>query len=45
MRALGLQANHVLLILTVLGFGTVLTAASTPQGCGASGLFILVWKY
>jgi hypothetical protein len=38
MRVLGLQASHLLLIRTNLGYGTVLTAACTPQGCSACGL-------
>jgi hypothetical protein len=42
MRVLGLQASHLLLIRTNLGYGTVLTAACVRQGCSASGFFLLV---
>jgi hypothetical protein len=33
---LGLQASHLLLIRTNLGYGTVLTAACARQGCSAT---------
>jgi hypothetical protein len=36
MRVLGLQASHLLLIRTNLGYGTVLTAACARQGCSAT---------
>jgi hypothetical protein len=37
MRVLGLQASHLLLIHTNLGYGTILMVACTHQGCSASG--------
>jgi hypothetical protein len=37
-RVLELQASHLLLIRTNLGYGTVLTAACAYRGCGANGL-------
>jgi hypothetical protein len=39
-HVLGLEANHLCLIRTALGYGTVLMAACTCQGCSATGL---VW--
>jgi hypothetical protein len=39
---LGLQASHLLLIGTNLGYGTVLTVACARQGCGASDYYYLL---
>jgi hypothetical protein len=42
MRVLGLQASHLLLIRTNLGYGTVLTAACARQGCSATYYIIII---
>jgi hypothetical protein len=44
MSVLGLQASHLLLIRTNLGYGTVLTAACARQDCSSGGFvwFVLV---
>jgi hypothetical protein len=39
MSVLRLQASHLLLIRTNLGYGTVLTAACAPQGCSATDYY------
>jgi hypothetical protein len=40
LHVLGLQAGHVLLICTNLGYGTILMVACTHQGCSAGGLVL-----
>jgi hypothetical protein len=43
-HVLGLQASHLLLIRTYLGYGTVLMAACAHLGCSASGL-VCFWFF
>jgi hypothetical protein len=45
MRVLWLQASHVLLIPTNLGYGTVLTAACARQSCSASDFLFFCSPY
>jgi hypothetical protein len=45
MRVLGLQASHLLLIRTNLGYGTVLTAACARQGCSATDYYYYYYYY
>jgi hypothetical protein len=42
MSVLGLQTSHLLLILTNLGFGTVLTAACAREGCSDILLLLFI---
>jgi hypothetical protein len=39
MSVLGQQTSHLFLIRTNLGYGTVLTAACTNQGCSAADYY------
>jgi hypothetical protein len=41
MHVLGLEASHLLLIRTNLGYGTKLMAACACQGCSVSGLVFI----
>jgi hypothetical protein len=42
---LGLQASHLLLIRTNLGYGTVLTAACARRGCSAIYYYYYYYYY
>jgi hypothetical protein len=42
MSVLGLQASHLLLIRTNLGYGTVLTPACARQGCNPLVILLFI---